>query len=142
MYQELLLYAMRGHDNLSVFFLSLPTSLQIKILMYYLSYGTVASRAVRDGNGNSKCMDCELTIWNPQVEWCPYNKNKDKCVLRQSIGFTNSMSVLYDMRLAITKDDPVARTYVDYIEKTFQKITKTRLLQLMQEESRIKYFFI
>jgi hypothetical protein len=110
-------------------YLTLPCAIQSKILIYYLSYGTVASHALRDENGHGKCVDSELTIWQTRIEQ-KYGLKK-KHVLRESIGFTQ-MDVLFDMRLAITAyDNHAARIY---IKKILKEMTKNRLLKLIAEE--------
>jgi hypothetical protein len=115
-------------------YLKLPYAIQSKIMIYYLSYGTVASHAIRDENGNGKCTDSELTIWRTRIDK-KYESGK-KYLLRESIGFTQ-MDVLSDMRLAITFNNVDLRIYETYIKKTLKEMTKIRLLKLIQEERKI-----
>lgn len=117
-----------------IFFLKLPSSIQSKIMIYYLSYGTVAAHAIRDENGNGKCMDSELTIWQTRIDK-KYGSGK-KYLLRESIGFTQ-MDVLSDMRLAIIFNNVDLKTYETYIKKTLKEMTKIRLLKLISEERKI-----
>ena len=112
-------------------YLKLPHAIQSKILMYYLSYGTVAAHAMRAENGNGKCMDSELTVWRTRIDK-KYGSGK-KYLLRESIGFTQ-MDVLSDMRLAITFNNVDLRIYETYIKKTLKEITKIRLLNLLKTE--------
>ena len=113
-------------------YLELPSAIQSKIMIYYLSYGTVASHAIRDENGNGKCIDSELTLWRTRIEK-KYGSGK-KYLLRESIGFTQ-MDVLSDMRVAVTFNDNDSRPYKTYIKKTLKEMTKIRLLKLIQEEN-------
>jgi len=114
-------------------YLKLPYAIQSKILLYYLSYGTVASHAIRNENGNGKCMNSELTIWRTRIDK-KYGSGK-KYLLRESIGFTQ-LDVLSDMRLAITFNDVESRIYETYIKKTLKEMTKIRLLKLISEERK------
>jgi hypothetical protein len=116
-----------------ILYLKLPYAIQSKILVYYLSYGTVASHAIQNENGNGKCMNSELTIWRTRIDK-KYGSGK-KYLLRESIGFTQ-MDVLSDMRLAITFNDVESRIYETYIKKTLKEMTKIRLLKLMNEEKK------
>ena len=131
MYQELFLYA---QDKLSLFFFNLPQSIQNKILLYYLSYGTVASHAIREEIGYETCVNDELTIWRNRPP-----KEEDTCriggkhILRKSIGFTQ-IEVLYDMRMAITEHDMQANSYRVYLQKSIQKWKKRLLQELIDSE--------
>ena len=112
-------------------YLKMPYAIQSKIMIYYLSYGTVASHAIRDENGNGKCTNSELTLWRTRIEK-KYGSGK-KYLLRESIGFTQ-MDVLSDMRLAITFNNVNLRIYETYIKKTLKEMTKIRLLNLLKTE--------
>jgi len=128
MSQERVLYLMRNDTTLRSLYLNLPQSIQGKIMVYYLSYGTVASHAIRKENGNEICANDELTIWRNRPP-----KDEDTCrtggkrILRKSTGFTQ-IEVLYDMRMAITEYDQEATAYRIYLQKSIQK-WKIRLLQ-------------
>jgi hypothetical protein len=128
MSQELVLYLMRNDTTLRSLYLGLPQSIKSKILVYYLSYGTVASHAIRREIGYETCVNDELTIWRNRPP-----KDEDTCriggkrILRKSIGFTQ-IEVLYDMRIAITEKDQDATSYRIYLQKSIQK-WKIRLLQ-------------
>ena len=119
---------MRNDTTLRSLYLNLPQSIQGKIMVYYLSYGTVASHAIRKENGNEICANDELTIWRNRPP-----KDEDTCrtggkrILRKSTGFTQ-IEVLYDMRMAITEYDQEATAYRIYLQKSIQK-WKIRLLQ-------------
>lgn len=132
MYQELLLYA---QDKLSLFFFNLPQSIQSKILVYYLSYGTVVSRAIRQEIGYETCVEDELTIWRNRPP-----KEEDTCriggkrILRKSIGFCH-IEVLYDMRMAITEHDQEANSYRIYLQKSMQKWKKRLLQEVVDDEA-------
>ena len=116
--------------NFMNLYLNLPCAIQSKILIYYLSYGTVASHAIKNENGNGKCVNSELTIWRARIE--PMYGLQKKHVLRESIGFTQ-MDVFFDMRLAITAYDNHAANKI-YIKKILKEMTKNRLLKLIAEE--------
>ena len=124
--------------RLVALYLKLPCAIQSKISTYYLSYGTVASHAMRAENGNGKCMDDELTIWRPRFEnrfRTRFNKaqtvQKKQFVLKESLGFTSPVVFFY-MRLAMTVYENHHTRF--YLNETIRKITKERLLKLIAEE--------
>ena len=123
-------------------YLKLPCAIQSKILTYYLSYGTVASHAMRAENGNGKCENDELTIWRPRFETrvrTRFNKKQvaekqvvgKQFVLRESRGFT-SPEVFFYMRIAMTVYENHHSRF--YLNKIIRKITQERLLKLIAEE--------
>ena len=134
MSQERVLYLMRDDPTLTLLYLNLPAIIQTKILVYYLSYGTVACHSIRNEIGYETCSDNELTIWRNHDA-----KEEDTCriggkrILRKSIGFTQ-IEVLYDMRMAITEYDQEANSYRIYLQKSIQKWKKRLLLELINNE--------
>jgi len=128
MSQERVLYLMQDDPTFITLYSSLPLSLQSKILVYYLSYGTVACHAIREEIGYETCSHGQLTIWRNRPP-----KEEDTCrvggkrILRKSIGFTQ-IEVLYDMRMAITEHDQQATSYRIYLQQSMQK-WKKRFLQ-------------
>ena len=134
MSQERVLYLMRGNPTFTTLYLGLPQSIQNKILVYYLSYGTVVSHAIRQEIGYETCVEDELTVWRNRGQ-----KEEDTCrvggkrILRKSIGFTQ-IEVLYDMRIAITEKDREARIYRIYLQSSIQKWKKRQLQTLMDDD--------
>lgn len=129
---------MRNDPMFISLYLNLPQSIQNKILLYYLSYGTVASHAIRNEIGYETCAYDELTVWKNRAQ-----KEEDTCrirgkrILRKSIGFTQ-IEVLYDMRMAITEKDRDAIGYRIYLTKSLQK-WKKRLLQTLIENEQMPH---
>lgn len=134
MSQERVIYLMRNDPMFISLYLNLPQSIQSKILLYYLSYGTVASHAIRNEIGYETCVHDELTVWRNRAQ-----KEEDTCrirgkrILRKSIGFTQ-IEVLYDMRMAITEKDQDAIGYRIHLTKSIQKWKKRRLQNLVYYE--------
>ena len=126
--------------------LRLPCMIQSKILTYYLSYGTIASHAMRAENGNGKCENDEVTIWRPRPGsrflfgfsvGSQFNINRrytfenQLFVLRESVGFAHP-DVFFYMRLAMTTHENHHTRF--YLNHVIEKITKERLLKLIAEE--------
>ena len=118
--------------KLIALYLKLPCAIQSKILIYYLSYGTLLSHAMCAENGNGKCKNDEITIWRTRFDTPGgFKRFRKRLHLRNSIGFTNPVVFFY-MRMAMTTYENHHTRF--YLNETIRKITKERLLKLIAEE--------
>jgi hypothetical protein len=122
-------------------FASLPQVIKSKILIYYLSFGTISAYAIRK-EINYKCRNNTISLWFANVDYIiNYNNNNKKYMLQKLIGIGCDFQVICDLRLAIidnnilngTLDNVLKARQIDII-KMKRTITKHDLLRLLREE--------
>jgi hypothetical protein len=119
-------------------FASLPQVIKSKILIYYLSFGTISANAIRK-EINDKCRNNTISLWFANVDYI-INYNA-KYMLQKLIRIGCEFQVICDLRLAIidnnilngTLDNVLRARQIDII-KMKRTITKHDLLRLLREE--------
>jgi hypothetical protein len=112
----------------------LPQDIQLKILTYYFSYGTLCSKLIKQ-EINDKCKNNTISLWRAKID---YEIRPGKKYMLQKYAMVGNWDVLWDLRLAMLEYDPKNQNsnIKHFCIDGAKLLKKNTLLELLRQEDK------